>query len=218
VSTLVVCVALLVFSAVVLADDDLPKSRSEALLMEAKDALPLTPFYDPPQPLAAAAPGTLIRSAPFAGYSLPKGATATRILYHSRALNGDDVAASGVVLIPAGAPPPEGWPVIAWAHGTSGVARMCAPSLMKDVEYGEEGLMPMSGLALPANISTTTRFRRRTMSSIQFLRRMPRYRVSAGNGSQSVILRAESPSGALPNSKPVAMTRATSVRFPLPGI
>jgi hypothetical protein len=147
-----VSVALLVFSGAALADDELPKSRAEALLMEAKNALPLTRFYEPPQPLPEAAAGTLIRSAPFSGYSLPKGATAVRILYHSRALNGDDVAASGVILIPAGAPPRGGWPVIAWAHGTSGVARMCAPSLMKDVEYGEEGLMPMvaAGFAVVA--------------------------------------------------------------------
>jgi alpha-beta hydrolase superfamily lysophospholipase len=125
------------------ADDQLPNSRDEALSMEAKDALPLTRFYEPPQPLEKAAPGTLIRSEPFSGYAVPKGARAVRILYHSRALNGGDIAASGVVLIPAGMPPPNGWPVIAWAHGTSGVARMCAPSLMKDVEYGDEGLMPM---------------------------------------------------------------------------
>ncbi len=120
--------------------------------MEAKDALPLTRFYDPPRPLVPAAPGTLIRAEPFAGYQIPKGASAVRILYHSRALHGEDVAASGVVLIPAGTPPPGGWPVIAWAHGTSGVARRCAPSLMKDVEYGEEGLMPMvaAGFAVVA--------------------------------------------------------------------
>lgn len=136
-------IAVLTLSSAAQADDVLPKSRAEALAMEARDALPLTGFYDPPNPLVAAPPGTLIRSEPFAGYDLPKGATAVRILYHSRALNGQDVAASGVVLIPAGAPPKGGWPVIAWAHGTSGVARMCAPSLMKDVEYGEEGLMPM---------------------------------------------------------------------------
>ena len=120
--------------------------------MESKDALPLTPFYDPPRPLVQAAAGTLIRSEPFAGYDLPAGASAMRILYHSRALNGSDVAASGVVLIPAGTPPAGGWPVIAWAHGTSGVARRCAPSLMKDVEYGAEGLMPMvaAGFAVVA--------------------------------------------------------------------
>ncbi len=145
--------AIIVFGASARADDPLPKSRAEALAMEARDALPLTRFYDPPKPLPPAPPGTLIRSEPFTGYDLPKGASAVRILYHSRALNGDDVAASGVVLIPAGTPPAGGWPVIAWAHGTSGVARICAPSLMKDIEYGEEGLMPMvaAGFAVVAS-------------------------------------------------------------------
>jgi pimeloyl-ACP methyl ester carboxylesterase len=144
--------AVLALSSPAFGDDALPKSRVEALAMEAKDALPLTRFYDPPRPLIPAPAGTLIRSEPFAGYALPKGASAVRILYHSRALNGQDVAASGVVLIPSGKPPVGGWPVIAWAHGTTGVARMCAPSLMKDVAYGEEGLMPMvaAGFAVVA--------------------------------------------------------------------
>jgi hypothetical protein len=54
--------------------------------------------------------------------------------------------------LPKSRAPAGGWPVIAWAHGTSGVARICAPSLMRDVEYGEEGLMPMvaAGLAVVA--------------------------------------------------------------------
>jgi pimeloyl-ACP methyl ester carboxylesterase len=144
--------ALLALASTVCADDELPKSRAEALAMEAKNALPLTRFYDPPRPLPAAEPGTLIRSESFGGYSLPKGASALRILYHSRTLHGEDVAASGVVLIPAGTPPKGGWPVIAWAHGTNGVARICAPSLMKDVAYGDEGLMPMvaAGFAVVA--------------------------------------------------------------------
>lgn len=124
------------------ADDVLPTSRAQALAMEAQDALPLTRFYDPP-PLGQRTPGTLIRSEPFDGYSLPRGAHAVRILYVSRALDDTRDAVSGVVLIPAGSPPRDGWPVIAWAHGTSGVARMCAPSLMKDIEYGSEGLIPM---------------------------------------------------------------------------
>jgi len=133
------------------ADEQMPRSRAQALAMEAEDALPLTRFYDPP-PLGTRAPGTLIRSQRFNGYSLPPGAHAVRILYVSRALDRKRVAASGVVLIPAGSPPRGGWPVIAWAHGTSGVARMCAPSLMKDVEYGSEGLMPMvaAGFAVVA--------------------------------------------------------------------
>ena len=141
----------LLAAAVATADDVMPKSRAEALAMESQDALPLTPFYDPP-PLDGRTPGTLIRSEAFTGYSLPPGARAVRILYVSRALDGAPDAASGVVLIPAGSPPRGGWPVIAWAHGTSGVARMCAPSLMKDVEYGSEGLMPMvaAGFAVVA--------------------------------------------------------------------
>lgn len=133
------------------ADDVMPNSRAQALAMEAQDALPLTQFYDPP-PVGRRIPGSLIRSEAFNGYSLPPGAHAVRILYVSRALDGARDAVSGVVLIPAGSPPPGGWPVIAWAHGTSGVARMCAPSLMKDVEYGSEGLMPMvaAGFAVVA--------------------------------------------------------------------
>lgn len=132
--------------------DELPKSRTEALAMELKDALPMSSFYDPPSPLAPAPPGALIRSGPFTGYDLPPGAHAVRILYHSQTRDGRDVAASGVVLLPAGVPPGGGWPLIAWAHGTSGVARQCAPSLMRDVEYGSEGLMPMvaSGFAVVA--------------------------------------------------------------------
>jgi pimeloyl-ACP methyl ester carboxylesterase len=142
---------LLLISRVV-AEEPTPASPAQALAMEAKDALPLTGFYEPPKPLPRAAPGTLIRYEAFTGYDLPAGAAAVRILYHSRSLNGADVAVSGVVLIPAGTPPPGGWPVIAWAHGTTGVARMCAPSLMKDVAYGEEGLMPMvaAGFAVVA--------------------------------------------------------------------
>jgi pimeloyl-ACP methyl ester carboxylesterase len=142
---------ILLATAVATADDVMPKSRADALAMEAQDALPLTRFYDPP-PLGKRTPGTLLRSEPFSGYGLPPGARAVRILYVSRALDGAPDAASGVVLIPAGSPPRGGWPVIAWAHGTSGVARMCAPSLMKDIEYGSEGLMPMvaAGFAVVA--------------------------------------------------------------------
>jgi pimeloyl-ACP methyl ester carboxylesterase len=131
---------------------DMPKSVPDAIALEKADSLPITDFYAPPADLSASKPGQLLRKEPFTGYSLPKGATAVRILYHSLDATGKDVATSGVVLIPAGTPPPRGWPVIAWAHGTSGVARLCAPSVMKDVYYGDEGLMPMvaAGFAVVA--------------------------------------------------------------------
>ncbi|MBF6149281.1 hypothetical protein IU505_28590 [Nocardia nova] len=33
---------------------------------------------------------------------------------------------SGTVAVPAGAPPKDGWPVLSWAHGTTGYADTCA--------------------------------------------------------------------------------------------
>ncbi len=130
----------------------MPKTAAEALALEQADRLPITDFYSTPGDLPATKPGALLRKESFDGYSLPKGATAVRILYHSLSATGRDVATSAVVLIPAGTPPKEGWPVIAWAHGTSGVSRLCGPSTMKDVYYGDEGLMPMvaAGFAVVA--------------------------------------------------------------------
>jgi hypothetical protein len=146
------CAVAVLLTTLAAADEPMRVSPAQALATEAKNSLPLTRFYDPPDPLAAGAPGTLIRSEAFGGYTLPPGARAVRVLYHSRTLHDEDVAVSGVVLIPGGAPPPGGWPLIAWGHGTTGVARQCAPSLMKDVAYGDEGLMPMvaAGFAVVA--------------------------------------------------------------------
>jgi predicted esterase len=66
--------------------------------------------------------------------------TATRILYHSRTSTGRDIAASGVVLVPQGIPPAGGWPVVVDAHGSSGIGRDCAPSLMRDLYHGNQML------------------------------------------------------------------------------
>jgi alpha-beta hydrolase superfamily lysophospholipase len=153
VSTRIITACLLLLSGTGQAfAQEMPKTLAEATAMEHADRLPITDFYSTPVDLAATKPGDLLRKEVFAGYSLPKGASAVRILYHSLDATGGDVATSGVVLIPAGSPPAKGWPVIAWAHGTSGVARLCAPSAMKDVYYGDEGLMPMvaAGFAVVA--------------------------------------------------------------------
>lgn len=98
--------------------------------------LPLTSFYDTPQPLPPGKPGELIRSESIDQYNLPFELSALRVLYHSRTANGEDVAVSAVVLIPDGKSPASGWPVIAWAHEFRGAARQCAPSLMKSLGAG----------------------------------------------------------------------------------
>jgi pimeloyl-ACP methyl ester carboxylesterase len=130
----------------------MPRSLDEAIRKEAADALPRTALYETPS-LTGTRPGGLLKQESSTAYALPTGVSAVRILYHSLDAGGRDVATSGVVLIPPGKAPSTGWPVIAWAHGTSGVARRCAPSLEKDMEYGEEGLWPMvrAGFAVVAS-------------------------------------------------------------------
>jgi pimeloyl-ACP methyl ester carboxylesterase len=51
-----------------------------------------------------------------------------RVMYHSRDAQDDDRAVTGLVSYPVGEAPDRGWPVIAWAHGTTGLAPQCAPS------------------------------------------------------------------------------------------
>lgn len=123
--------ALLVLILVSSLSAQIPVRRSEA-----RRFLPITRFYSVPDPLPTGKPGELIRSQPFSNYDLALEVSATRILYHSRSAKGDDVAVSGVVLTPSGKAPTGGWPVIAWAHGLSGVGRQCAPSLMRNLEHG----------------------------------------------------------------------------------
>jgi len=98
--------------------------------------LPLGKFYETPEPLPAGKPGELIRAEQAYEYHLSYEASTFRILYHSLSAQGKDVAVSGVVLVPDGAPPAGGWPVIAWAHDFTGSARQCAPSLLKNLNEG----------------------------------------------------------------------------------
>jgi hypothetical protein len=117
-------------------EPDHGQTASQAEGPEFRGFLRLTDFYNTPSPLPAGKPGELIRSEAFDEYQLPLGVSAFRILYHSRSANGEDVAASGVVLVPDEPPPTGGWPVIAWAHGFTGTARRCAPSLMRNLHEG----------------------------------------------------------------------------------
>jgi pimeloyl-ACP methyl ester carboxylesterase len=82
-------------------------------------------FYEPPDPLPPGEPGELIRAAPITSAA---GTQAWRVLYHSRAPDGRDIAVSGVVVAPRGDPPAGDRPVVSYAHGTTGLADACAPS------------------------------------------------------------------------------------------
>jgi pimeloyl-ACP methyl ester carboxylesterase len=70
---------------------------------------------------------------------LEEAASGMRILYASQGWDDQWIAVSGDVLIPKGDAPEGGWPVLAWSHGTVGVADICAPSFSgrspRDVAY-----------------------------------------------------------------------------------
>ncbi|MEO3745475.1 lipase family protein [Plantactinospora sp. B5E13] len=53
---------------------------------------------------------------------------AWRIMYRSDGVHGTPIAVTGYLVVPRGARPEGGWPIIAWGHGTTGVGPDCAPS------------------------------------------------------------------------------------------
>jgi acetyl esterase/lipase len=91
--------------------------------------------------LGSYANGQLIRSEAMAG--APDAATAYRILYRSEGLHGEPIAVSGVVIVPAEPSTMTGRPIIAWAHPTTGVVPVCAPSLARVFFESIQGLHEM---------------------------------------------------------------------------
>lgn len=88
-----------------------------------------TKFYSPPKKLYLGSPGSLVWQRPSTGLTRISGAATNRhILYRSRSLTGKPIVVSGTLSIPKGRPPVGGWPIISWAHGTTGIADKCAPS------------------------------------------------------------------------------------------
>jgi alpha-beta hydrolase superfamily lysophospholipase len=85
-------------------------------------------------------PGKVLFSEPLpAALWLPGSARAYRVYYLSTGHFGLPVIVSGAVFIPEGATPAGGWPMVSWAHGTVGVADVCAPSTagrsVRDITY-----------------------------------------------------------------------------------
>jgi hypothetical protein len=90
----------------------------------------VTPFYTWTGAIPAK-PGVMLRTEALApSVSLAGAGRGERILYSSVAwLDAQrPTTVSGSLFFPKGTPPKGGWPLIAWAHGTTGVADVCAPS------------------------------------------------------------------------------------------
>src|SRR4051794_25300713 len=93
-----------------------------------------TAFYDPPSPLPGKTHGDFIWWRPGAANGNMRITSRGRdylVLYRSTGINGTPVAESAEVLLPPDRKPPKGgWPIVVWAHGTTGLADKCAPTRM----------------------------------------------------------------------------------------
>ena len=90
----------------------------------------LSPFYVVPSSMPDRA-GVMLRTETIAAQpELTAAGGQERILYTSTDArwNSGVIPVSGTLYLPQGPSPAGGWPLVAWAHGTLGVADVCAPS------------------------------------------------------------------------------------------
>lgn len=95
------------------------------------------PFYQCPLDSSQAAPGTLLKvekDVDTKPYLIPAGTALSKFVYQSEKLNGSPVPVSACILWPyAPRSQPDGYSVVAWAHGTSGANTNHAPSNYKNL-------------------------------------------------------------------------------------
>ena len=98
-------------------------------------------FYTLPGNASQALPGDILRveqTTNTTKFTLPPNVALSRFLYQSESLNSSSVPASAFVLWPWAARKFDnitGYPVVVWAHGTSGTTPDCAPSHIRNLWY-----------------------------------------------------------------------------------
>lgn len=99
----------------------------------------LEDFYVAPDPLPDGEPGDLIR---IMEVDESDDARTLRVMYLSQDAQDADRAVTGTITHPLEDASDEGWPVVSWAHGTTGMAPPCAPSRGDDPApgFGIEGV------------------------------------------------------------------------------
>ena len=131
-SLAILLAAVLGFAALGCSSDNQKSSSNQGKVTMVKGSPDLPDFYGVPDPLPTGKPGDVIRSEPADAPGL--NGSMSRVMYLSTNINGEAIAVTGLILIPNGTAPSGGWPIITWAHGTTGIADACAPSL-KPAEF-----------------------------------------------------------------------------------
>jgi pimeloyl-ACP methyl ester carboxylesterase len=85
-------------------------------------------FYEPPSKLPKGHGKLIWKRASGSYVRLDNAAYTKNVLYTSKSPQRERIAVSGSISVPEGKAPKGGWPVISYAHGTTGVADVCAPS------------------------------------------------------------------------------------------
>ncbi len=98
-------------------------------------AVVLRPVFFPDDPdltvPGGSTPGSVVAASDYGDLTVPmklvqaKGASIT---YMSTDPDGRPIRVTGTSFVPGGTPPVGGWPVVALAHGTTGIDEACAPS------------------------------------------------------------------------------------------
>lgn len=87
----------------------------------------LDAFYASPAGFESAPPGAIFRTERLPSADVP-GGRAYRLLYRTERADGSAAVSGAIAIVPTAPAPAEGRPVLAWAHGTIGLGRGCAPS------------------------------------------------------------------------------------------
>jgi pimeloyl-ACP methyl ester carboxylesterase len=101
-----------------------------ALTGAAEAKKPPLSFYKVPAGKLKGPHGSVIKRQRIATKGLPlsQAGKTYLVLYRSTLPDGKPTAVSGTVTVPKGKAPKGGFPVVAWAHGTTGIADACAPT------------------------------------------------------------------------------------------
>ena len=110
------------------------------------------PFYDTPANFSSAKPGQVVKLELYSNvsaYDIPPGQSLTRFMYASVDNFNNTVPATASILWPFTPKSFNGsttYPIVAWAHGTSGIDRQCAVSNIRNLQYDFRSVFTLASM------------------------------------------------------------------------